>query len=131
MSNKTRRDILKTAAITTATTLVAPAFVRGQNLNSKIRVAVVGMGGRSNAHGASLVELEKESTAGVEFAGVCDCDEAKRKAAEKFWGDRSGHAIKTYDDMRRVLDDTSIDAVTFATPNHWHSLNVIWGCQAG
>ncbi|HIF31892.1 MAG TPA: Gfo/Idh/MocA family oxidoreductase [Planctomycetes bacterium] len=131
MSNKTRRDVLKTAAITTATTLVAPAFVRGQNLNSKIRVAVVGMGGRSNAHGASLVELEKESTAGVEFAGVCDCDEAKRKAAEKFWGDRSGHAIKTYDDMRRVLDDTSIDAVTFATPNHWHSLNVIWGCQAG
>jgi predicted dehydrogenase len=131
MSNKTRRDVLKTAAITTATTLVAPAFVRGQNLNSKIRVAVVGMGGRSNAHGASLVELEKESTAGVEFAGVCDCDEAKRKAAEKFWSDRSGHAIKTYDDMRRVLDDTSIDAVTFATPNHWHSLNVIWGCQAG
>ena len=31
----------------------------------------------------------------------------------------------------RVLDDKSVDAVTYATPNHWHSLGVIWGCQAG
>ena len=130
-ANKNRRDLLKTGAITAAAAFAAPAFVRGQNLNNKIRVAVVGMGGRANAHAQSLVDLEKESTAGVEFAGVCDCDEAKRKSAQKVWGERSGHPIETYDDMRRVLDDSSIDAVTFATPNHWHSLNVIWGCQAG
>ncbi|MCP4886465.1 MAG: Gfo/Idh/MocA family oxidoreductase [Planctomycetaceae bacterium] len=131
MTLPTRRDVLKSTAVTTAATFAAPAIVRGQNLNDKIRVAIVGMGGRSNAHAESLVELEQESTAGIELAGVCDCNEAKLKSAEKVWGDRSGHRIETYDDMRRVLDDRSIDAVTFATPNHWHSLNAIWGCQAG
>ena len=132
MKTTSRRELLKSTAITAAATFAAPAVVRGQNLNNKLRVAIVGMGGPlANAHAESLVELEKESPASVELAGVCDCDEAKRKSAQKVWSERSGHAIKTYDDMRRVLDDPSIDAVTFSTPNHWHSLNVIWGCQAG
>ena len=47
------------------------------------------------------------------------------------WSERSGHAIAGYDDMRRVLDDPAVDAVTFATPNHWHALGVILACQAG
>ena len=87
-SNPSRRDLLKTAAASAAVTMAAPAIVRGQNLNDKIRVVVVGMGGRANAHAESLVDLEKESTAGIEFAGVCDCDEAKRKSAEAVWGAR-------------------------------------------
>src|SRR5262249_58365244 len=37
----------------------------------------------------------------------------------------------TYDNLRRVLDDKTIDAVSFATPNHWHALGTIWACQAG
>ena len=36
-----------------------------------------------------------------------------------------------YDDMRRVFQDKSIDAVSFATPNHWHALGTVWACQAG
>lgn len=131
MNTTSRRKFLQASAVGAASTFAAPAFVRGQNLNEKVRVAIVGMGGRANAHAESLVDLEKESIAGVELAGVCDCDEAKRMSAQKVWGERSGHKIETYDDMRRVLDDASIDAVTFSTPNHWHSLNVIWGCQAG
>ncbi|WP_182865412.1 Gfo/Idh/MocA family protein [Rhodopirellula sp. JC639] len=126
-----RRQSIRTAAAGAASLFAAPAIVRGQNLNDKIRVAIVGMGGRAKAHAESLVELENESTAGVTLAGLCDCDENKLKSAETVWTERSGHKIDTYDDMRRVLDDPSIDAVTFATPNHWHSLNVIWGCQAG
>jgi len=131
MKTTTRRELLKTTAATAAATFAAPALVRGQNLNNKLRIAIVGMGGRSRAHAESLIELEKDPTANIEFVGVCDCDEAKRMSAQKAWSEKSGHAIEVYDDMRRVLDDSSIDAVTFATPNHWHSLNVIWGCQAG
>jgi predicted dehydrogenase len=131
MNTTSRRKFLQASAVGAASTFAAPAILRGQNLNEKVRVAIVGMGGRANAHAESLVDLEKESIASVELAGVCDCDEAKRMSAQKVWGERSGHKIETYDDMRRVLDDSSIDAVTFATPNHWHSLNVIWGCQAG
>jgi predicted dehydrogenase len=128
-----RREAAKLGAATAATALTAaaPSIVRGQNLNGKLRVAVVGMGGRSNAHVNSLIELERDTSLNIELAGVCDCEESKLLAATKTCTERTGHAVAGYNDMRRVLDDPSIDAVTFATPNHWHALGVIWGCQAG
>ncbi|MCA9246603.1 MAG: Gfo/Idh/MocA family oxidoreductase [Planctomycetales bacterium] len=131
MPSITRRELLKTSAATAAAAFAAPALVRGRNLNDKVRVAIVGMGGRASAHAESLVELEKESSVDVELAGVCDCDQPKLMTAQKAWSGRAGHPVAAYDDMRRVLDDSGIDAVTFATPNHWHALCVIWGCQAG
>ena len=38
---------------------------------------------------------------------------------------------RTFNDVRRILDDQSIDAIPIATPNRWHSLIGIWACQAG
>ena len=38
---------------------------------------------------------------------------------------------QTYTDIRKLLEDKSIDAISIATPNHWHSLMAIWACQAG
>src|SRR6185437_6705207 len=46
-------------------------------------------------------------------------------------GKSVGHAPATEKDIRRVLEDKSVDAVSVATPNHWHSLMTIWACQAG
>ena len=49
-------------------------------------------------------------------------------------GDRAkryGSEPKVVQDLRRVLDDKSIDAISIATPNHWHALATIWACQAG
>src|SRR5690606_539909 len=43
----------------------------------------------------------------------------------------TGMAPTTTWDMRRVFDDKDIDAVSMATPNHWHALGTIWACQAG
>src|ERR1700692_3393442 len=37
----------------------------------------------------------------------------------------------TYTDVRKLLEDKSLDAISIATPNHWHSLITIWACQAG
>jgi predicted dehydrogenase len=125
----TRRRLIQSACVSAAATFAAPTLSRAGSANDRIRVAIVGMGGRSTAHARSLIELEKEG--GVEFAGICDCDKSNLDAAVQAWSQHSGHAIAGYNDMRRVLDDKSIDAVTFATPNHWHALNVIWGCQAG
>ena len=101
--------------------LGCPSLLQGQNRNDKIRVAVIGMGGRANSHARSLIALEQDPEVGVEFAGVCDCDQSKLAQAVKSWSDRAGHPVRGYDDMRRVLDDDSIDGVAFATPNHWHS----------
>ena len=42
-----------------------------------------------------------------------------------------GQRVTAYTDIRKLLDDNTIDAVVVATPNHWHSLMGIWACQAG
>lgn len=130
MSSRSRRSFLRTSA-TAASTFAAPALLRATNLNDRVRVAVVGMGGRAQSHTESLIELSQEGSAGCDLAAVCDCDRATLDKAVRVWSEKAGHQLTGYDDMRRVLDDKTIDAVTFATPNHWHSLNVIWGCQAG
>jgi len=38
---------------------------------------------------------------------------------------------KVVQDVRKALDDKDLDAISIATPNHWHSLMTIWACQAG
>ena len=45
--------------------------------------------------------------------------------------DRTGKAPQLVGDLRRIMDDKSIDVVSIATPNHWHALAAIWACQAG
>ena len=49
------------------------------------------------------------------------------EAVEKLQGKRP----KTVSDLRRMLDDKSVDAICVSTPDHWHALATVWGCQAG
>jgi predicted dehydrogenase len=116
-----RRDLLKGAVVAS---LLAPSRVLGAN--DRVRVAVIGMRGRGFDHIKRLKELPN-----VEIAAVCDIDEnvtAKRLADFEGFGLRKP---ATFVDVRKLLEDKSIDAVTIATPNHWHSLMGIWACQAG
>ena len=53
------------------------------------------------------------------------------KRGAKIVEDAQGKRPKLYRDIREALADKNIDAVTIATPNHWHSLAAIWACQAG
>jgi predicted dehydrogenase len=127
-SEITRRDFLKDAARTTAglgalggVTFVAhPERVFGAN--DRVRVAICGLHGRGKDHLSAYSRLS-----GVEIAALCDVDEnLLRKRA----GEVNGHP-QLYADVRKLLDDKSIDAVSIATPNHWHVLIAIWACQAG
>jgi predicted dehydrogenase len=68
---------------------------------------------------------------GVEIAAVCDIDEnviGRRVADIEEMGLPKP---KAYTDVRKLLEDRSIDAISVATPNHWHALMGIWACQAG
>ncbi len=117
-----RRDFLKAGAAAAA--MLQPSRILGAN--DRIRVAVIGLRGRGNDH---LKQLKGIS--GVEIAAVCDIDE--NVTAQRL-GDIEKMGLprpKTFVDIRKVLEDKSIDAVTVATPNHWHSLMGIWACQAG
>src|SRR5260370_35319140 len=67
----------------------------------------------------------------VEIAAMCDSDEsvlnAQLSAVEKAKGNRPAG----YTDLRKLLEDKSIDAISIATPNHQHTLQTVWACQAG
>lgn len=98
---------------------------RALGANEDIRVAVVGFRGQGSLHLRLLREL-----AGVRVVAVCDVDqsvldrELQRSAGK-------GAKVATYTDVRKLLEDKSIDAITTATPDHWHALITIWACQAG
>jgi predicted dehydrogenase len=127
-----RRDFLKTssAAIAAAAISAAPAVARSAaSPNDRIRVAVVGVGGRGRvSHCGALLALSAEN---VEIAALCDCDENRLNLAAGDVEKQSGKRPATFVDERKLLDDKSIDAVSLATPNHWHALETIWACQAG
>ncbi len=93
--------------------------------NEKLRVAVIGVRGRGGDHARFFA-----SRPDCQIAYVCDADrEVGASAAQKFAQD--GREPKFVEDMRRIFDDKSVDVVSIATPNHWHSLAAIWAMQAG
>lgn len=119
----TRRDFLKTT-LTAAAAVSLSARSRAQvaGANGDIRVAVIGLHGRGKAHIAAFRRIP-----GVRLVALCDVDSAVLAEAAS----RLPSTVATYGDLRQVLDRPDIDAVSIATPNHWHSLAGIWACQAG
>ena len=95
----------------------------------RIRVGVTGLGGRGReSHCGALLQMDKEN---VEIAALCDCDEGRLNVAAKKVQQHTGKRPALFTDYRKLLEDKSIDAVSLATPNHWHALETIWACQAG
>ena len=126
--NVDRRDFLKTAAQTTAglaalggiTFVARPDRVFGAN--DRVRVAVCGLHNRGKDHMEAYARLQN-----VELAALCDVDE---NVLNKRLKEAKG-SPQTYVDVRKLLEDKSIDAISVATPIHWDSLIGIWACQAG
>ena len=119
-----RRTFLKTSAIAAAgATLPAKAWGKVIGANADIRVAVIGMNGRGRNHIQSLQRIQ-----GVRIVALCDVDTA---VLDKVKPTVNGGNVKTYTDLRKLFEDKDVDAVTIATPNHWHSLAAIWALQAG
>jgi predicted dehydrogenase len=100
------------------------AALRGAN--DRVNVAVVGLGGRSRDHIRIYSTLKD-----CRLAALCDIDEAQVERAAGYAQKLGQREVKTFRSYRRLLEDKSIDAVSLATPNHWHALQTIWACQAG
>jgi predicted dehydrogenase len=115
-----RRTFLHQAAATAA----APRWLA--SANDTIRVAVLGVNGQGWNHVGGYQKLRN-----VEVAILCDPDRnvARQRAAE--FEKTYGRPVRIETDLRRVFDNMEIDAVSIATPNHWHALATIWACQAG
>ena len=122
-----RRDFLKTTgkAITVgAATLALGGRVLGAN--DRVRVAICGLRGRGNDHLHGFAHVP-----GTEIAAFCDIDQSVLAQRVGDMGKLGLAKPKTYVDVRKLLEDKDIDAISIATPNHWHSLMGIWACQAG
>jgi hypothetical protein len=126
MSEFSRRGFMATTAGAVAATGLSQAVTRAQSPNDTIRVAVLGVNGRGREH---LDVLAKQP--GVQVTALCDPDEKILATRAKAVEEKQGRPVATATDMRRIFDRDDVDAVTVATPNHWHSLATIWACQAG
>jgi predicted dehydrogenase len=135
MSRHTRRDFLKSAAAAGLATsfTIAGTKASGQVLgaNERLRIAVCGLNGRGRSHAEEYVDMED-----VELAYVVDPDEHVRDSAAESFTERARskgreYSVKGISDVREALADKNVDAISVATPNHWHSLMVIWAAQAG
>lgn len=89
--------------------------------NDEVRMGFISCGGRAGEH---LQVFSKMN--GVKIAALCDPD-SRRVASKK----KDHPDAKTFEDLRKLLDDKDIDAVVVATSNHWHCLAAIWAMQAG
>ncbi len=115
--NYSRRSFLAT----TAMSLSAASASSVIGANERIRIGMIGLGGRGSGSASWFSKIE-----GVEIAYLCDADQKMVDRAKKKYP-----RAKTTQDLRDVIEDRNIDAVVVSTGNHWHVLASIWACQAG
>ena len=125
MSRITRREFITKSAIGVAG-LSAASWARVLGANDAIRVGVVGVRGQGFGHVKMLSKIE-----GVRIVALCDADRDVLEGRAKDAKAITGQEVRKYQDMRKMMEDKEIDAISTATPNHWHSLLTIWACQAG
>ena len=120
MSSSNRRSWIKMTASGMAS-LSAISYLKAAGANERLRVAVIGVGGRGRGH-----VTDWKSVPNVELVSICDIDPNQIAAAMKLDG-----ALKSVADLRTILDDKSIDAVSIATPDHWHAPAALLALEAG
>ena len=119
-TSSTRRAFFMGAAAAASATRVVGA-------NERVNVAIVGLGGRGG--GAHLRVWSGLQEARV--VGLCDVNQAARERAQAKLLSSTSEKAKEFEDMRDAFADADVEAVSIATPNHWHALAAIWAMQAG
>ena len=126
----TRRSFNKIATTSTAAfglaalqTQTSQAKIIGAN--DRIRVAFVGVANRGRQVADAFLKCDN-----MDMVGLCDIDSQTLELAQKRYADRAPKATLEKD-FRKFLDRDDVDAVVFATPDHWHAFQTIEGCKAG
>ncbi|MBM3334703.1 Gfo/Idh/MocA family oxidoreductase, partial [Candidatus Sumerlaeota bacterium] len=91
-----------------------------------INIGVAGIGGRGGAHINEFCSMK-----GVRVTYLIDTDKRFWPRCVKQVEGKGGNTPKCVQDVRKALEDKDLNAISIATPNHWHSLMSIWACQAG
>ena len=132
MSTLNRRSFLERSLLAATAVSLPPASfcaepkVKQAAPSERLGIALIGPGGRGMGHLESYLAMPD-----VQVTAICDINDKASSAASKRVEDKTGTKPKVYNDYRELLEDKSIDAVSIATPNHWHTLQAIWAMQAG
>jgi predicted dehydrogenase len=120
----TRRSFFLGAGIAaTSLALKRNAFARSRS--DEVRIAVIGVHGRGRDHVEGFRKVP-----GVRVVAVCDVDQhVLAEEIERL--DKAGVKVEGIRDARDLFARKDVDAVSIATPNHWHALLAVWACQAG
>lgn len=120
MSNVSRREFMASAAVASAA-MTFPSAAKATMAADDVNLGFISCGGRAGQHMKMF-----DGISGVNHAALCDPDEGALGGAQKRFPKAKG-----YSDLRKLLDDKSVDAVVVATTNHWHCLASIWAMEAG
>lgn len=120
MSNFSRRTFLAAAAAS-GIAVSQPSRLWARNANERVALGFISCGGR-----ARLLMNQFLKTNLCDIVAVCDPDPDRIAAAKEIAPD-----AKTFSDLRKLIEDPTIDAVVIATCNHWHCLAAIWAMEAG
>lgn len=126
MPQQSRRTFLASSAVL-GTAMSLPSS-KAFGANDRVRIAVAGLNGRGKSHIKGWLEQEN-----VEIAWLIDPDQKVLGRTLELVRELSGgkSSPKGTADVREALEDKTLDAISVATPNHWHSLITIWAAQAG
>ena len=129
--NQSRRSFIRKSAL--ASTVFGTFSICGTKssgkiigANDRINVAVCGIKGRGASHIGGLGRQKN-----VVISHLVDPDSSLYDGRKKFVSSKFKNTPDCVQDVRKVLDNNEVDAISIATPNHWHSLMSIWACQAG
>ena len=121
-----RRQFLKSTAAAGVAFAAVPSWLRAAGANSRVRIAVVGTNNRGLDHLECLSGIEN-----AEVVYVCDVEDGALAKGVKKAAQFPGMSPKPVKDFRKILEDPTIDAITIATPDHWHTPMAILALAAG
>ena len=129
-----RRDFLKLTAAGGAALLggcaTIPATTRKLPIHripsDIVRIGMIGIGGKGSSE---VSEVLKQKNARI--TALCDVDSTHVQSNKATLEKHGVKDVATFTDARKVLERDDVDAIIISTPNHWHALLAIWGCQAG
>src|SRR5271169_1865053 len=126
----TRREFLDALAVGAAGLAVgttAKSYSQILGSNDRLNFAVIGLNGRGYAHLSAL----KANKSAARISYVCDVDSNMLKKFADAVQRETGESPATDKDFRAILERKDVDAITIATPDHWHTPMAIAGLQAG
>lgn len=131
MKNLNRRTFVKKSTIATAGIMMSSApliknSLASNSANETVNIAVIGIRSRGKDHYRALAKIPN-----VNIVAICDIDQGLLAEAVAEIEKLTGKKPATETEYRKILENKDIDAVSIATPNHWHALQAIWACQAG